>query len=269
MAGKAMSPRAAHWIYGGTLVAIYLFLLLPLVFIIAVSLNAGDTPTFPPTAMSLRWYAHALSDKSFIGGAITSGWLAAAATLITTPVGVAAAFGIWQGNFRGKELVETLFLAPLAVPGIALGIALLVAFAALEIREAPLRLLAAHVLLVLPYSIRTVLASLVRLEPALGEAALTLGASRWQTFYLVTLPLIKPGVAAGMAFAFILSFDDIAISLFLVDAKTSTLPVAILSYLQYNFDPSIAAISSISVLLTLAVAVLLERIFGLQKLLAV
>lgn len=262
-----MNAAAARWTYGCMLASIYLFLLLPLVFIVAVSLNAGDTPTFPPTAFSLRWYAHALTDKSFIGGAITSGWLAAAATLISTPIGVAAAFGIRHGNFRGKELLETLFLAPLAVPGIALGIALLVAFSALEIREAPLRLLAAHLLLVLPYSIRTVLASLARIDPALAEAAHTLGASRWATFRLVTLPLIKPGVAAGMAFAFILSFDDIAISLFLVDASTSTLPVAILSYLQYSFDPSIAAISSVLILLTLGIAALLERIFGLQKLL--
>jgi putative spermidine/putrescine transport system permease protein len=120
---------------------------------------------------------------------------------------------------------------------------------------------------VLPYSIRTVLASLARMDPALEEAAMTLGASRWTAFWQVTLPLIKPGIVAGMAFAFILSFDDIAITLFLVDANTSTLPVAILSYLQYNFDPSIAAISSISILLTLALAFVLERIFGLQKLL--
>jgi putative spermidine/putrescine transport system permease protein len=96
---------------------------------------------------------------------------------------------------------------------------------------------------------------------------MTLGASRWSAIRLITFPLIKPGIAAGMAFAFILSFDDIAISLFLVDANTSTLPVAILSYLQYNFDPSIAAISSLSVLFTLAIAVLLERMFGLQRLL--
>jgi putative spermidine/putrescine transport system permease protein len=262
-----MNRAVAGWVYGGMLVSIYLFLLLPLVFIIAVSLNAGDTPTFPPTALSLRWYVHALTDKSFIGGAVTSGWLATIATLITTPIGVAAAFGIRYGRFRGKELLETLFVAPLAVPGIALGIALLVAFSALEIRDAGLRLISAHLLLVLPYSIRTVLSSLARIDPALGEAALTLGATRWNTFRFVTLPLIKPGVAAGMAFAFVLSFDDIAISLFLVDANTSTLPVAILSYLQYSFDPSIAAVSSISILLTLGIAALLERIFGLQKLL--
>ena len=262
-----MNLAVARWTYGGTLVAVYLFLLLPLVFIVAVSLNAGNTPSFPPTELSLRWYAQALTDKSFIRGAITSGWLAATATLISTPIGVAAAFGIRRGRFRGKKLLETLFLAPLAVPGIVLGIALLVAFSALEIREAPLRLLAAHLLLVLPYSIRTVLASLARMDPALAEAAHTLGASRWNAFRLVTLPLIKPGIAAGMAFSFILSFDDIAISVFLVDANTSTLPVAILSYLQYNFDPSIAAISSFSILLTLVIAGLLERVFGLQKLL--
>jgi putative spermidine/putrescine transport system permease protein len=262
-----MSETVERWAYGGLLAAIYLFLLLPLVFIIAVSVNGGATPSFPPTDLSLRWYAHALAERSFVQGAVTSGWLAALATLISTPIGVAAAFGIRRGNFGGKQFIETLFLAPLAVPGIVIGIALLVAFVAADIREASLRLVAAHVLLVLPYSIRTVLASLARIDPSLEEAALTLGASRWAALALVTLPLIKPGIAAGMAFAFILSFDDIAISLFLVDANTSTLPVAILSYLQYNFDPSIAAVSSISILLTLAIALLLERTFGLQRLL--
>jgi putative spermidine/putrescine transport system permease protein len=262
-----MSATAERLAYGGLLAATYLFLLLPLVFILAVSINGGATPSFPPTDLSLRWFAQALAEKSFVRGAITSGWLAAVATLITTPIGVVAAFGIRRGTFRGKQFLETLFLAPLAVPGIVIGIALLVAFVAVDIGEAPLRLVAAHVLLVLPYSIRTVLASLARMDPSLEEAALTLGASPWTAFRFVTLPLIKPGIMAGMAFGFILSFDDIAVSLFLVDANTSTLPVAILSYLQYNFDPSIAAVSSISILLTLVIALLLERVFGLQRLL--
>jgi putative spermidine/putrescine transport system permease protein len=262
-----MTEFVERWAYRGLAAAIYLFLLLPLVFIVAVSVNGGPVPSFPPTDLSLRWYSQALTENSFVHGAVTSGWLALLATLISTPIGIAAAFGIRFGSFRGKEFFETLFLAPLAIPGIVVGIALLVAFVAADLREAPLRLIAAHVLLVLPYSIRTVLASLSRIDPSLEEAAMTLGASRWSAIRLITFPLIKPGIAAGMAFAFILSFDDIAISLFLVDANTSTLPVAILSYLQYNFDPSIAAISSLSVLFTLAIAVLLERMFGLQRLL--
>jgi putative spermidine/putrescine transport system permease protein len=244
-----------------------LFLLLPLVFVLVVSINGGPTPTFPPSSVSLRWYLQAVREPSFVRGAITSAWLAVAATGIAIPIGTAAAVALRRAQFRGKTLIESLFLAPLAVPGIVIGIALLIEFVAAELGDAPVRLVAAHVLLVLPYSIRTVLASLAQIDPALEEAALTLGASKTKTFWLVKLPLIKPGIIAGTLFSLILSFDDIALALFLVDANTTTLPVAILSYLQYNFDPSIAAVSSISIVLTLGCALLLERGFGLRKLL--
>jgi putative spermidine/putrescine transport system permease protein len=262
-----MTELAERFFYYSAVTAAYCFLLLPLVFIVVVSVNGGAIPSFPPTDLSLHWYGEALTNSSFLQGAVTSGWLALLATLLSTPIGVAAALTLHRGNFRGKTFLETLFLAPLAVPGIVIGIALLITFVAADLREAPMRLIAAHILLVLPYSIRTVLASLARIDPSLEEAAMTLGASGWSAFRLITLPLIRPGIVAGMAFAFILSFDDIAITLFLVDANTFTLPVAMLSYLQYNFDPSIAAISSVSILLTLAIAFVLERLFGLQRLL--
>lgn len=255
------------WGYAGVLIAVYVFLLLPLIFILAVSVNDGPTPTFPPIDVSLRWYVHAIREDSFVHGAVTSAWLALAATAIASPLGTAAALGISRGEFFGKRLVEMLFLAPLAVPGIVIGIALLIAFVAANIGEAPLRLVAAHILLVLPYSIRTVLASLAQIDPALEEAALTLGASQGSVLRLIVLPLIRPGIIAGALFALVLSFDDIALALFLVDANTTTLPVVILSYLQYNFDPSVAAVSSILIILTLGCASLVERTFGLQRLL--
>jgi putative spermidine/putrescine transport system permease protein len=262
-----MSATFQRYAYRSLLLALYLFLLLPLVFILVVSANGGATPTFPPDSLSLRWYFHAVQQENFVQGAITSTWLAVVSTAIATLLGTAAALGIGLSRFRGKVFIETIFLAPLAVPGIVIGIALLMTFVAADLGAAPTRLVAAHVLLVLPYSIRTVLASLARLDPALPEAALTLGASRWTALRLIIIPLIRPGITAGVVFGFILSFDDVALSLFLVDASTNTLPVAILSYVQYNFDPSIAAISSLSIFLTLVCAVLLERTFGLQRVL--
>jgi putative spermidine/putrescine transport system permease protein len=153
------------------------------------------------------------------------------------------------------------------VPGIVIGISLLVALAAIDVREAPVRLVLAHVLVVMPYSMRTVLASLSQVDDALEEAALTLGATPLTAFFLVTLPLIRPGVIAGAVFSFIVSFDDVAVSLFLIDARTGTLPIAIMSYLEQNFDPSIAAISSLLIFVTLPLALGLERFFGLKRLL--
>ena len=246
---------------------LYLFILAPLVCVIAVSFNEAAVPAFPPTALSIKWYVHALTLDLFVGSTKTSLWLAFLATLISTPLGTLAAIGLSRTRSRIRNVVEAIFLAPLVVPGMVIGIALLVALAAVDIRDAPVRLLLAHVLIVMPYSIRTVLASLARIDDALEEAAMTLGATPLKSFFLVTLPLIRPGVIAGAIFSFILSFDDVAVSMFLIDARTGTLPIAIMSYLEYNFDPSIAAISSLLIIVTLAMAIGLERLFGLKRLL--
>jgi putative spermidine/putrescine transport system permease protein len=135
-------------------------------------------------------------------------------------------------------------------------------------RLAPVRLFVGHVLIVMPYVIRTTLASLAQIDPALKEAAETLGASYRQVLLKIILPLIRPGIVAGMIFGFILSFDDVNVSLFLVDARTTTLPISVMSYLQYSFDPSVAAISSLLIAATFIITIVLERSFGLKRLFA-
>ena len=253
--------------FRGVVFATYVFLLAPLVCVIVVSFNAEPVQAFPPTHWSLRWYAHALQLDTFRKGAAISFALALAASVLATPAGVLAAVGLHRSTWKGKSALEAMFLAPLVVPGIVTGISLLIALSAVDVQEAPIRLLLGHVVAILPYSVRTVLASLSRLDPSLEEAAETLGASSWRSFRSVLLPLIKPGILAGMVFGLILSFDDVSVSLFLVDARTTTLPLAIMSYLEYSFDPSVAAVSSLLIAVTLSVAVLLERGFGLKRLL--
>jgi len=245
--------------------ALYTFLLAPLVFVVVVSFNGGTTPKFPPEGFSLQWYGVALSNPNFTGSALTSLVLAAAATLVGTPLGVAAAFGIARGRFPGKGFLEAVFLSPLIVPGIVIGVALLVSLASIGLRDAPIRLLIGHVLLILPYVLRTTLAGLASFDRAVEEAAVTLGAGRAQVLWHITLPALRPAILAGAAFGFIISFDDAAVSIFLIDAHATTLPLAIMSYMQYNFDPSIAAISSMLIALTLAGAVFIERVFGLKR----
>lgn len=246
---------------------LYVFLLAPLVFVVIVSFNGGPVPSFPPADLSWRWYAEALQSANFMGGLATSLWLAAAATLVATPVGVAAAYGIARGRWRGRALLEAFFLSPLIVPGIVIGIAVLVAMAGLGLGSAPLRLLLGHVLIVLPYTLRTVLASMARMDPVLEEAGRVFGASRWQVLRYITLPQLRGSIAAGAVLSFILSFDDVSVSLFLGSAQHTTLPIAIMSYMQYNFDPSIAAISAMLIVATLVLALLVERVFGLRKIL--
>jgi len=248
--------------------ALYAFLLAPLVCIVIVSFNNEPVQSFPPTSWSLRWYVSALGNPAFLNAAAASGILALCASAVATPLGVMAAVGLWKSRWRGKPFLEALFISPIIVPGLVTGISLLVALAAIDLREAAIRLLIGHVLIVMPYVVRTTMASLLQLDPSLQEAAETLGANSWKAFFFVVLPLIRPGVVAGMVFGFILSFDDVNVSLFLVDARTTTLPISIMSYLQYSFDPSVAAISTMLIVLTFAATVVLERWFGLERLFA-
>lgn len=246
---------------------IYGFLVAPLLMVILTSFGSDAVESFPPKDFSLVWYWKALSEESFKAGLSTSLWLAAMATLIATPLGAAAAFGIHRGRFPGRKALQALLLAPLLVPGIVVGIALLVAFSAIDMGTAPQRLLFGHVLVILPYSTRTTLAALVRLDPSLEEAAQLFGASRLQTLIYVTLPSVAQGIVAGAVFGFILSFDEAAVSLFLIDVDTTTLPIAIMSYLEYSVDPSVTALSSLMIIVTLLLTVILERLFGLRRVL--
>lgn len=246
-------------------VALYAFIFAPLIVVVIVSLNGGTVASFPIESWSLRWYFRAFENASFINGLWTSTWLAVSATLIATPLALGAALAVARGNFPGRNAIETLLMAPLLVPGIVIGIALLLSASLLELRDAPLRLLTAHVLIALPYCLRTIHASLSRIDATLIDSAMTLGADRWRAFIHITVPLIRPGIVAGMIFAFLQSFGDVPISLFLTDARNNTLPLAIMAYLEYGVDPSVAAMSAMVTIGSLAMALGLERLIGIRR----
>lgn len=241
------------------------FVLAPTVVVVGSSFSGGNLPRFPPTDLSLRWYAHALSQPIFTDAAFNSLWLALAATALATPLSLAAALAIVRGNFPGKTFLQALLLAPLFVPAIVISLAILLSAARIGVRDVGLRLIGAHVLITMPYLVRTLIASLTRFDMTLEEAARTLGASPFATFRLVTLPLIWPGLIAGMLFALVVSFDNVSVSLFLTSARTNTLPLSILNYVEYNYDPSIAALSTMLVAISLFAAVVLERLVGLRR----
>jgi putative spermidine/putrescine transport system permease protein len=255
--------RVFH-IYIGFLIV---FILAPIVVVAAASFSAGKVPEFPPSGLSLQWYSYALSYSLFTRSATNSAWLALVSTAISTPIAVGAALIIVRTRFPGRDALQTFLLAPLIVPSIVIGLSILLAFATVGIRDIFFRLIGAHVLITFPYLVRTVIASLTRVDSSIEEAAQTLGANSWRTFWHITLPLIRPGIIAGMLFAFIVSFDNVSVSLFLTSARTNTLPLAILSYVEFNFDPSIAAISTMLILFSLFAALILERAVGLRKVL--
>lgn len=249
-----------------TLIAILIvFILAPIVVVVVASFSARAIPEFPPSSWSIKWYAHALQQPIFTDSAKNSAWLALVSTALATPIAMGAAYVIVRFEFYGKDALQTFMLSPLIVPSIIIGLAILLLFATLGIRGVGLRLVGAHVLITFPYLVRTIMASLARVDMTLEEVARTLGASGLRTFWHVTVPLVRPGVIAGMLFSFIISFDNVSVSLFLTSARTNTLPLAILNYVEYNYDPSIAAISTMLILFSLTAAVVLERAVGLRR----
>jgi len=241
------------------------FILAPTVVIALTSFGAGEILEFPPRGWTLRWYGYAIAKPEFQQAAWNSLWIAVVTMLISAPLAVLASMALVRGRIPGRELIQTILLAPLVVPSIVIGLSILLASARFDLPLVEARLLIAHVLITLPYLVRTVTSSLVRLDPVAEEAARVLGADSFRTFWFVTLPALRPGIIAGMIFAFIISFDNVSISLFLASAKTNTLPLSLMSYIEYNLDPSVAAVSTLLILMALAAAIALERLAGLRR----
>ena len=244
---------------------IMVFILAPTLIVIAMSFGDNAILQFPPRHVSLRWYAAALARPEFRAAAWTSLWLAAIATAIATPIALGAAMPLVRGRFRGQAAIQTVLMAPLFVPGVVISLSLLVISAGVGFRNGDLRLIAAHALIVMPFLLRTAMAGLSRADLMLEEAARTLGASRLGTFLLVTLPGLRGALVAGALFAFVISFDNVSVSLFLASAKSNTLPLVVMSYVEFNADPSIAAVSTLLVAMAMLAALVVERSVGLRN----
>ncbi|WP_164778389.1 ABC transporter permease [Mesorhizobium sp. M7A.F.Ca.US.006.01.1.1] len=243
-----------------------IFTILPVAAIIAQSFTANSYLAFPPSGFSLRWYEAILRRPEFLQSAQVSVVIAIAASILSTVLGTLVTFGLVHYDFFGKRLLQSLFMAPLSLPGLILGLALLQFFALRGLpRDLPV-LIMAHVITTIPFAIRFVTVALAGMNPNLELAAQSLGADRWTTFRKVTFPLIKPGIVASVVFTFILSFDDVAVSLFLASPTTTTLPVRIYTYIDQNYDPLITAVSSLVVFAGFIALALIERIVGVGRL---
>ena len=245
---------------------VFIFLVVPILVAIAMSFDGRSyMGRFPPPEYSIHWYVKFFSDSYFINGLRTSLILATLAAVVSTTIGVAAALALDRYAFKGKEVLTSFFFSPLIVPAVVVGFALLMFFSMMGVHDGFLRLLGGHVIVTLPYTIRTTLAGLVGIRPSLLEAALTLGANERQAFWGITFPLAKTGIVAGAVFAFAFSLDDVAISIFLSDTSSYTLPVALISMMRANFDLTIAAASVLLTGFTLILIVVLDRIVGLDQ----
>ena len=256
-----MSARALYLTLNGAIVA---FLLLPIAIVLVFALNPTPYIAFPPVGVTLRWFAKFFSSATFMNALALSLEVALAVAVLATVLGALCALGIARGSVPGARMLTTFFLSPLMLPAILTGLALFQLFVLAGIGRPVWGLIIGHTIVAIPYVLRTTLALLHDFDRRVEEAAAILGAGPRRVFFEVTLPLIRPGVIAGAIFAFIVSFDQLPISLFLVLPSRETLPVVLLNYIRYDLDGAIAAASMVSIALALSAVLLLERIIGLR-----
>ncbi len=243
---------------------VYAWLLAPILIVMVFSFSADAGFDFPPRALSLRWFRYLAGRDEFVSAAYVSLKVALAAGAASTVLGLLASLALVRGRFPRKDLVEGVLMGPLALPSIITGVALLQFFALTGPSDALGRLILGHVAVCTPYAIRSISACAYGIDPSLEEASRVLGASAWRTFRRVLLPLLSPGIVAGFLFAFVTSFDNVTVSLFLIGSDTITLPIRILTYLEWQFDPSIAAVSTILIVVTTGAIIGAEWTVGLR-----
>jgi len=244
---------------------VLVFLLLPVVIVLCFAVNPEPFIAFPPTGLSLRWFVKFVTSRDFMSAFWLSLGLGLATVVIAGALGTLAAVALARGRFRGRAALVQVFLSPIVLPSILTGFALFQLAMVAGIGRSFWILLAGHLVVATPYVLRTVLAMLAQFDRALEEAARNLGATPVRAFREVTLPLIRPGVIAGMLFAFIVSFDQFPVSLFLVAPGQETLPIAMFNYLRFDVDGTIAAASCVSIALAILLVIGIERTVGLQE----
>lgn len=241
------------------------FFLAPILIVVSVAFTSAGFVAFPPTGFSLRWFVKVLNGSQFLLPLWNSIQLGIASTLVSMLLAVPAAITLVRHRVPFGDVVIAFLLSPLSLPTIILAVGLLFFVAKVGLGSSFAGLVAGHAVITVPYVLRTVLGVYSGLNREVEEAAQVLGAGGFDTFRLVTLPLILPGLLAGGIFSFLLSFDEVAVALLLSNIDTTTLPVAILSYLVFNYDPAVAAISTIQMAVVIGLLFLLERIFGVQR----
>jgi putative spermidine/putrescine transport system permease protein len=247
-------------------VVIYAFLFLPIIIVVATSFGRDQFIAFPPQGFTLRWYGGLFANSKWIDSFIYSGYLAVATCFTTLALGVPASYCLFRYRFAGQQFFRQLFLAPLIVPWIVTGVGILVFFTKLRLTGTFFGLLLGHTVVCTPYVVRSVLASLEGFDVKLEDAARSLGASKMQSFFRVTLPLIKPGIIAGAIFSFLMSFDNVPISIFLVHPSHLTLPVEMLNFISWIQDPTISAVATVYILMSLVILFIAEKTAGLGRL---
>lgn len=243
------------------------FMLAPLVVVCLVAFTPADTLQVPWGDYSLRWFRAVFEHGDLVQSFWNSLAVASLAATLAVLLSVPAALAIARHEFPGRQALNGLLMSPLIVPHLVLGVAMLRLFSLLEVRGSAAWLTLAHVVIVTPYALRLMVAALTGADRSIEQAALSLGASHWTAFRRVTLPLMLPGITGGWMLAFINSFDEVTMSIFITSPQTVTLPVRMYMLATESIDPMMAAVSALIVGLTAVVMLVLDRLYGLDKVL--
>lgn len=247
-AGYAASLPIGRWLLNAFVGLVLVFLVLPTLFVIPMSLGEDGFIAFPPRGLTLKWYREFFADADWLRATGFSLGIALATTLIATVIGTLAAIALERGRLPGARIIETVSLAPLILPHIVLAIGLYLVFAPIGLTGNFAGFVVAHTLLAVPYVVITVTAALRRVDPLLELAALNCGASRSRAFLSVVLPDIAPSVAGGAVFAFLASFDEATVAFFISGVEGKTITRKLFEDIDYNLTPVIAAASTIMML---------------------
>lgn len=258
-------PAVQRILFHTLVAAMLVFLLAPVLLVIPMSFSADRVLMWPPSGFSLKWYAQIAQERGLIEAARNSLVLAVIVTAATLAIALPAALAIDRWRFAGRDAILALLTAPLLLPTIVLSLALLIVFVSQGLLGTWLGLMLAHMLVTLPYGIRVLSTSLSTLPASVEEAAASLGAPPSAVFRRITLPLMVPGLVATCAIVFLVSFDEVVISLFLVGPHLVTLPVALFRYVESRTDPLVAAVSTLLVVFSLAIVLVLDRAVGLRR----
>jgi putative spermidine/putrescine transport system permease protein len=246
----------------GVCALIYLFILAPILITIPASFSDSPFIAALPHGLSLRWYANFFATPELTRSMVLSLRLAACAGAIALGLGMLAALGLSRTRFPGRTMIRVFIMSPMIIPGLILGLAMLMFFTRTHLAESFVSLVIAHVVVTLPYAVRTLSASLDTMDDTLTEAAISLGATPFAAFRTITIPLLKAGLLASAIFTFVTSLDELVVTLFLTGPRLTTLPVEMYNYIEFTSDPTIAAISVLLIVVTSAIVLLAERTVG-------
>jgi putative spermidine/putrescine transport system permease protein len=241
------------------------FLMAPILVVIAVSVSPTPVFDLPVDGLSWRWYQRIERLPDLFPALVLSAQIAAISSTIALLLGTAAAIAVVRGQFPGRDALAAFVVSPLMLPGLVIGIAMLQYFRGFGLRDAYLALVLAHIVITLPYVMRTVMASLQLFDFTLIDAARTLGCSYPRAILRVMVPSLAPAFLTGGLFAFLASFDNYPVSMFLTDVRNKTVPIQLLQYVEESPNPTVAAVSTMLILLAIVVLVICERLVGLRR----